>query len=108
LFVALQPRGAGSLPYGIDPLLDAKPSAFIDLHGMTGQQCRQILPNRLSSWRNMYAGKVVHIITGKGKGSIGEPVLKNLVRKLLRGTLSAYISDFTEDIDAGGYLVMLK
>jgi DNA-nicking Smr family endonuclease len=93
---------------GLDSLLDAKPVAAIDLHGMTSMQCRQILPIRLTSWRRMHSGKVVHIITGKGKGSIGKPVLKALVRKLLRGALSASVCDFCEDIDGGGYLIKLK
>jgi DNA-nicking Smr family endonuclease len=93
---------------GFDSLLDANPVAAIDLHGMTSMQCRQILPVRLASCRRTHPGKVVHIITGKGKGSIGKPVLKTLVRKLLRGTLSASVCDFSEDIDGGGYLVKLK
>jgi DNA-nicking Smr family endonuclease len=56
----------------------------------------------------MHPGKVVHVITGKGRGSIGQPVLKNLVRTLLGGPLNVYIREFAEDVDGGGYLVMLK
>jgi DNA-nicking Smr family endonuclease len=48
----------------------------------------------------------VHIVTGKGRGSAGMPVLKTRVRTLLRDA-ELHIADFAEDLDGGGYLVRL-
>jgi DNA-nicking Smr family endonuclease len=91
-----------------DALLDADPVSTLDLHGHTANECRGRLNDWLATWRRKQSGKVVHIITGKGKGSIGQPVLKNLVRQLLAGPLSVMISDSSEDIDGGGYKVRLR
>jgi DNA-nicking Smr family endonuclease len=86
-----------------DDLLDGQPAALIDLHGITADECRRMVPNRLATWRNLYSGKVIHIIAGKGKGSMGRPVLKQLVRSMLAGTLRPFICEFSEDLDGGGY-----
>jgi DNA-nicking Smr family endonuclease len=92
----------------MDRLLDGRASAVVDLHGMTAKQCRELLPQRLAILRKMYGGKIVHIITGKGKGSIGQPVLKNIVANLLRSSLRSHLHDFSEDVDGGGYLIKMR
>lgn len=91
-----------------DPLLDARPAAELDLHGYTAAEAESALSNFLSSWRVRAAGKVVHIITGKGKRSLGRPVLRQTVARLLKGPLRHLAGDFTRDIDDGGYMVRLR
>lgn len=53
-------------------------------------------------------GAVVHIITGKGKGSPGRPVLRGAVAALLRGDLAPRIADWSRDVDEGGFLVRVR
>jgi len=53
-------------------------------------------------------GAVVHIITGKGKGSAGRPVLCGAVAALLRGELAPRVADWSRDVDEGGFLVRVR
>jgi len=53
-------------------------------------------------------GGVVHIITGKGKGSESEAVLRPLVAAELRGACAPYVADWSRDTDDGGYIVRLR
>ena len=53
-------------------------------------------------------GSVVHIITGKGRGSVGRPVLRGAVAGMLRGELAPRVADWARDIDDGGFLVRLR
>lgn len=53
-------------------------------------------------------GAVVHVITGKGKGSAGRPVLRGAVAALLRGELAPRIADWSRDVDEGGFLVRVR
>ena len=62
----------------------------------------------LESWRRRRAGAVVHIVTGKGKGSPGAPVLRGLVKTLLQGELRALVSQWGLDDGEGGYRVRLR
>jgi DNA-nicking Smr family endonuclease len=91
-----------------DVLLDSSPAATLDLHGLTERQCRQILEQRMRLWKRTHSGKIIHIITGKGRGSIGAPVLKKAVAALLRGSLKGGVQDFSEDVDGGGYKVRVR
>lgn len=52
-------------------------------------------------------GALVHVITGKGKGSPGLPVLRTRVRTLLRSE-TLPIDEWAPDLDGGGYLIRLK
>jgi hypothetical protein len=61
----------------------------------------------LSSSRR-YPGKIVHVITGKGRGSPNGPVLKPLVKRLLQTELSKCVADWALDLDEAGYRVRLK
>src|SRR5207253_8818319 len=65
-----------------DPLLDARADGELDLHGFGAIEARSAVRAFLESWRRRKAGAVVHIITGKGKGSAGGPVLRGLVKTL--------------------------
>ena len=90
-----------------DPLLDARADAELDLHGLGAIEARAAVRAFLESWRRRKAGAVVHIITGKGKGSAGGPVLRGLVKGLLRGELRAMVAEFQVDDGEGGYRVRL-
>jgi hypothetical protein len=51
---------------------------------------------------------VVHIVTGRGLGSRGAPVLPGAVRKVLAGETARFVQEFDRDLDEAGFLVRLK
>lgn len=88
-----------------DPL-DGPVSTTLDLHGFRASEVREQLPLFLSGARRRYPRGLVHVITGKGRGSAGGPVLKTIVRTMLRsGELE--VSEWGEDASGGGYLLRL-
>ncbi len=82
--------------------------ATLDLHGFRASEVSLALETFLTSWRRRAKGSVVHIITGKGKGSPGRPVLKPRVRRLLTEDYQDRIDWFEQDDSGGGFLVKLK
>ena len=93
---------------GLDALLDARPAATLDLHGFRASEVERAVANFLSTWQRRAPGAVVHVITGKGKGSGGRPVLRPAVRRFLQSAGNAYAREWSPDVDAGGYLVRLR
>jgi Smr domain len=91
-----------------DPLLDARADGELDLHGFGAIEARSAVRAFLESWRRRKAGAVVHIITGKGKGSAGAPVLRGLVKTLLLGELRGMVSEWGLDDGEGGYRVRVR
>ncbi len=91
-----------------DPLLDARADAELDLHGLGAVEARSAVRAFLESWRRRKAGGVVHIITGKGRGSAGGPVLRGLVKTLLQGELRALVAECRLDDGEGGYRVRVR
>lgn len=91
-----------------DSLLDARADAELDLHGFSASEARYAVRAFLESRRPRKAGAVVHIITGKGKGSASEPVLRGLVKNLLQGELRAMVEEWGLDDGEGGYRVRLR
>ena len=91
-----------------DPLLDARPVAMLDLHGFTKAEAAPALLNFIATWRRRASGRVVHIVTGKGRGSSGRSVLKPTVRRMLKEELTDSIKEWSRDLDDGGYLVLLR
>ena len=91
-----------------DPLLDAKPVAVLDLHGYTATEAVEAVRRFLATWARGARGGVVHIITGKGRGSGGRPVLKPKVATLLRTELRHLVADWDRDADDAGYIVRLR
>ena len=82
--------------------------ATLDLHGFRASEIPLALETFLTSWRRRAKGGVVHIITGKGKGSPGRPVLRPRVRRLLTEDYDDRIDWFEQDDSGGGFLVKLK
>lgn len=91
-----------------DRVLDAPVVASIDLHGDSAVEAGARVREFLSMASRLHRGKVVRIITGRGRGSIGRAVLLPTVARLLKGPLRAFVEDHSIGIDEGSYLVLLK
>jgi len=91
-----------------DPLLDASVDGELDLHGSTATDAPSALRTFLQTWQRRKGGAVVHIITGKGKGSANGPVLRGLVKNLLQGELRAMVGEWRLDDGEGAYRVRLR
>jgi DNA-nicking Smr family endonuclease len=89
-----------------DDLLDAPIAHSIDLHGLTANEAEPAVRNFLATAHRKWPGRVVHIITGKGKGS-GTPVLRTRIRVILQG-MTALVAEYSLDVAEGGFLVRLR
>ena len=103
-------RGRGKHPeFGFfGDLLDATPVAILDLHGDTAQEAQRRIRDFILTQSRIAKGQVVHIITGRGLGSRGRPVLPGVARKTLSGEMSRFIQEFDLDLDESGFFVRLK
>jgi DNA-nicking Smr family endonuclease len=102
-------RRPPSPPGGSGPdLLDARPRAVLDLHGFRGDEVALAVANFVTSWQRRSPGAVVHIVTGRGRGSAGRPVLAPAVRRCLRGDLAGCVREWCPDVAGGGFLVRLR
>ena len=88
-----------------DPL-DGAVSHSIDLHGFAATEARAAVIDFLRRARRQSPDGLVHVITGKGRGSPGRPVLKGAVKALLRSGEVPLLA-WGEDLDGGGFLVRL-
>lgn len=103
-------RGGGGIPAfgGHDRLLDVRPRATLDLHGDTAADAERRVRDFILTHARVSRGAVVHIITGKGRGSGGKPVLPGVVRRVLSSdTVARYVSEWDRDLDEAGFLVRL-
>jgi DNA-nicking Smr family endonuclease len=91
-----------------DPLLDAKVHAALDLHGRTAEEARALVREFLGSLARRAPGAVVQLVTGKGRGSAGRPVLRGAMAALLKGELAPRVADWCRDVDEGGFLVRVR
>jgi DNA-nicking Smr family endonuclease len=105
--MAKRRRGQPAHQNPLDPL-EGPISAQFDLHGMTASGVRAALQNFLLTAHGRHPGGLVHIITGKGLRSVGGPVLKGIVRKLLEAGAFYPVAAWAPDLDNGGYLIRLK
>lgn len=80
----------------------------LDLHGSTGEQAERRLEMFLDRVAVTGRGEVVRIITGRGAGSEGRPVLQGLVRDALNGWLQHRVSEWAVDVGSGAYLVRVS
>ena len=87
-----------------DPLLDARAAVTLDLHGRTQAEAREAVEKLVKT----SSGKLLCVITGKGKGSAGGPVLKSLVRGMLKGSLAPLVRDWSLDAGEGGYRILVR
>ncbi len=103
-------RGRGRHPVfdASDPLLEAPVDAELDLHGDSASEAAARVRTFLANWRRRKPGAVVHIITGRGKGSANGPVLLGHVKTLLQGELRSMVAEWRPDDANGGYRVRLR
>lgn len=100
-----RPRQSPRDPF--DPF-DAPIDHAMDLHGLRAAEARAWVTSTLDSLARNRPGVLVHIITGRGRGSIGAPVLKRAIGTLLRSGQLRGVETWATDLDGGGYLVKLK
>jgi len=92
---------------GRDDLLD-EAAATLDLHSKTAAEARPMVRDFLATHARTVRGRVVRIITGKGKGSPNGAVLQPAVAAELRGTCAKFVAEWGPDIDEGGFKVRLR
>jgi DNA-nicking Smr family endonuclease len=91
-----------------DPLQDGRTDAELDLHGFSANEAGPAVRTFLESWQRRKAGAVVHIITGKGRGSANGPVLRGLVAGMLKGASFSLVADWAPDDAGGGFRVRVR
>ncbi len=91
-----------------DALLDGRVDAALDLHNYSAAEAPSAVRNFLDSWQRRKSGALVHIITGKGRGSPNGPVLRRCVKSLLKSEFRVRVLDFALDENEGGYKVKLR
>lgn len=80
----------------------------LDLHGYTADRAERRLEMFLDRAAASSPGGVVRVITGRGAGSPGGPVLQGVVRDALTGWLSHRVADWAVDLGGGAYLVRVQ
>ena len=94
---------------GHDPFDPFHPiAATLDLHGFRAEEARQVAAGFLRAWSRRGKGLVVHIITGRGRGSAARPVLPGVVRRVITGECAELVDRWGKDENEGGMLVRLK
>jgi DNA-nicking Smr family endonuclease len=98
-------RPAGDVPR----TLHTEPVAGeLDLHGLTADRAEHRLEMFLDRVAVTSPGQVVRVITGRGAGSAGGPVLQGVVRDALTGWLRHRVADWAVDVGSGAYLVRVR
>ena len=82
--------------------------AQLDLHGDDALSAERRVRDFILTHARVSRGKVVHVITGRGRNSPGRPVLRGCVKTLLAGDLGRFVEDYQMDLDDGGWLVRLR
>ena len=80
----------------------------LDLHGLTADEAERRLDMFLQRVGRTDPKGVVRVITGRGAGSPGQPVLQGVVRDALNGWLSDRVSEWAVDVGSGAYLVRVS
>ena len=93
---------------GIAQLLSEIAVATLDLHGYTADQARLRVRDFVTTHSRISAGSVVHIITGKGGGSEGAPVLLELVRDMLGEEAADQVDEYAGMLGGGGWVVRVR
>jgi DNA-nicking Smr family endonuclease len=94
-------------PNPFDPL-DGPVALVLDLHGASAADARTSVKRFIENAARHRPGALVHVITGKGRGSPAGPVLRPVVRELLSGELARLAVEWAPDPDGGGFLVRVR
>lgn len=90
-----------------DPF-DGPVADTIDLHGFRADEAKAAVAKFIATARRRSPGGLLHIITGRGRGSPGRPVLRGAIGTLLKsGTLHG-VGEVAPDHADGGWLVRLE
>jgi DNA-nicking Smr family endonuclease len=82
--------------------------ATLDLHARAAAEAERLVRDFILTSTRVASGQVVRIVTGKGTGSAGKPVLLPLVRQWLETDLARYVDAVSLDNDGGSYLIRIK
>ena len=94
---------------GDEPLFESRPDLPpIDLHRYTLAEAERVVRNRIETLARTHRGALVHIVTGKGRNSIGGAILRPGIERLLTGPLRVHLSRCEPDLDHGGFLLRLR
>ncbi|MBW3535734.1 MAG: Smr/MutS family protein [Gemmatimonadetes bacterium] len=80
----------------------------LDLHGDSADEAEYRLEMFLDGVARTAPGEVVRVITGRGAGSPGRPVLQGVVRDALNGWLAHRVAEWAVDVGSGAYLVRVQ
>ena len=99
-------RGEGgdapSGPVG-DPLLHAWPDARLDLHGRSVSEAGVATRNFLMTQSRLGAGRIVHVLTGKGTGA-----LFRTVGDLLADDADRWVDEAAPDLQGAGWRIRTR
>jgi DNA-nicking Smr family endonuclease len=102
-------RSRRNQPREDEPLFESQPDLPpIDLHRHTLAEAEKIVRDRIQTSARSRSGGLVHIITGRGRNSVGDPVLGPGIHRLLAGSLAVHIRRLEPDLDGGGFYVLLR
>ena len=93
---------------GVARLLSELAVATLDVHGLTARQAERRVRDFIITHSRFAAGRVVHVITGKGTHSEGPAVLWELVRDMLADEVAEYVDEFSGMVGGGGWVIRLE
>lgn len=93
---------------GLARLLVEMPADTLDLHGMPAAQAERRIRDFMRTQSKLNAGRVVHIVTGRGMRSQGAPVLPGVTRELLRGELADHVAEMAGLPGGGAVAIRLR
>jgi len=93
---------------GVAKLLSEMPIAELDLHGFSRAQARLRVRDFIMTYSRISSGGVVHIVTGRGKHSGGDAVLKSLVQDMLHDDVADLVQEQAGLHGGGGWVVRLR
>jgi DNA-nicking Smr family endonuclease len=80
----------------------------LDLHGFSVREAEARVSQFIPGIAKTHPGAIVEIVTGRGRHSREEPVLRDVVKSLLKGRLSKHVREFALSVDGGAYRVRLS
>jgi DNA-nicking Smr family endonuclease len=95
-------------PDDVRTLHGTLPEETMDLHGLDAIAAEARVRGLVERWARGGSGGVVRIITGKGRHSEGEPILRRRVRELLDAELRHAVEEWVLESAGGSFLVRVR